>query len=75
MTTDHRRTIYTHALTPQTQLCTNCRHYYTHYTARGEPLSSGHCVTPRIKLRYAYDTCRHFENKHTGHKPKDEGKE
>ena len=66
MTTSERRGIYIHCFTTQTELCANCTHYYPHYLKEGFRLGSGHCAYPRMKLRYAYDTCQHFQNKYTG---------
>ena len=63
MTTSERRSVYIHNLTTETPMCANCAHYYPHYTEKRFPLHSGHCVYPRAKLRNAYDTCEHFQNK------------
>ena len=63
MTKSERQGVYFHCFTSQTQLCANCTHYYPHYRRDGHSFDSGHCVYPRHKLRYAWDTCQHFQNK------------
>ena len=44
-------------------VCINCEHFHTHYVKDGDfaMLSHlGHCGYPRIKMRTASATCKHF---------------
>lgn len=63
MTLNERRDLYSWNLTPDTQLCINCKYFYRHYREDGWAFDSGHCVYPRLKLRKAYDSCNYFQNK------------
>ena len=66
MTVHERHYIFEFALTPETPLCVNCKHYYQHYIQDSlypgyfSAVYSGHCVYPRFKARKPYDTCPHF---------------
>ena len=47
-------------------MCANCEHFYMHYIRRKqryECLHEGHCVTPQMKNRQAWDVCPHFTPK------------
>lgn len=69
MTTNERRELFCHSLTANTPLCTNCKHFYQHFLWDGNRFraaNSGHCGFPRLKLRMAYDTCKHFREKDDG---------
>lgn len=63
MTVNEHRKICYHSVTSETPLCVNCAHYYPHFSKDGYPLWCGHCATPRLKFRKAYDTCEYFEIK------------
>ena len=44
-------------------MCANCRHFYMHYVRTGKryfSIHQGHCVTPRMKMRDAWDLCEFF---------------
>ncbi len=50
------------------EVCANCRHFYQHYgksvyaySVSFAAINAGHCVYPRTKNRYPYDTCKYFE--------------
>ena len=47
-------------------MCANCQHFHLHYIRQGTrymPLTEGHCVTPRLKPREAWDLCQFFTAK------------
>lgn len=50
-------------MTPETEVCANCTHFYQHYREDGEPIYAGHCAYPRMKPRDPFNSCAHFENK------------
>ena len=44
-------------------MCANCGHFYMHYIRKGTGyvcIHSGHCTTPRMKTRDAWDLCQFF---------------
>lgn len=61
----------TFGMTREAQACLNCRHFYLHYIAGGQPgleyatpIHYGHCTYPRCKTRHVDDVCVNFENKY-----------
>lgn len=46
------------------ECCEHCKHYYRHYVyyAGGyHGTSFGHCGHPRLKFRYKWDGCNHYD--------------
>lgn len=62
MNVSQRRDLYL-AKDQTAPLCVNCKHFYAHFFLNGEYANSGHCATPRLKLKYGYDTCKYFVHK------------
>jgi len=48
-------------------VCDSCVHFRRHYIRRGQyfwPISDGHCVYPRLKIRKIWhEGCKHFQRK------------
>lgn len=70
---NERQRLYLHNPGAAGPMCFSCKHFVPHYrrdipAIRGRefvPMHSGHCTFPRGKLRYAYDTCEHWERRET----------
>lgn len=42
-------------------ICLNCKNYHPHFNEDGTMLNAGHCARPRLKYKYEWESCEHFE--------------
>lgn len=50
-------------ITPGTECCANCVHFYQHYLADGYMVCCGHCAEPRIKIKAPWEVCERFRRR------------